>query len=173
MVSGRRVLRGWTGKIFAIAGVARAVEFVPFEHDAAAPVVRVLQAGEFACEVLEAGPAGVGVSDVLHGGHGLAEFEEEEAAHGFEAVGAAVVMDDFLVLLGEVAKPVESLLLEEPVLVAGAAPFGEVLVGDGVAGEVFSHGFFGFGQVVEPVDDGAAHLAVLEAGVELFADVFW
>ena len=33
----------------------------------------------------------------------------------------------------------------------------------GLPVEVFGDGFFGFGKVVEPFNDGAAHLAVLEA----------
>ncbi len=36
------------------------------------------------------------------------------------------------------------------ILVAGAAPVGEVLVGDGSAGEEFGHDTFSFRFVVEP-----------------------
>ena len=77
---------------------------------------------------------------------------------------------DFLFLFGEGLEPLEALLLQEPVLVAGTAPVGDVLMGDGVAPEEVGHDGFGFGQTVHPWEDGAAEFAVVEAVVELFAE---
>ncbi len=73
-------------------------------------------------------------------------------------------------LFGEGFEPLEALLLQEPVLVAGAAPVGEVLVGDEGSTEEFGHDAFGFGLTVYPWEDGAAEFAVVEAVVELFAE---
>jgi len=147
-----------------IAGVGE-FEFVEFEADAAAPVEGVLQAGEFARQGFQAIPTLVGVFDFLHGFEGLGDFIQELKGHGFVAVGAAVLVVDFGFFVGEAAVPFEALLVLEPVLVAGVAPFGEVLVGDGFAAVEFGQDLFGFGQFIYPRDDGAAEFAVVEAVV--------
>jgi hypothetical protein len=155
---------------FGFVGFELVVVLVVFEGDAAGPVVGVLQAGEFVGEAFDSFPPGVGVFDFLRVAHGLAEFEEEEAAHGFVGIGAAVVFADLFVFFFEAAEPLESFLVEEPILVAGGAPFGEVLMGDGFAVKYLGEDFFGFGELVDPGEDGAAEFAVVEAAVELFAN---
>jgi len=84
-----------------------------------------------------------------------------------------VVFEEVRFLVAEVFEPGDALLVHEPILVAGASPFGEVLVGDGFAVEEFGENLFGFGQVVHPWKEGAADFAVVEALVELFADWVW
>ena len=160
---------GWDGS-GRVLGSVRAVVFLPVEVDAAAPVVGVLQAGEFAGEVLQARQVFVGILDRPQGVEGLADFEEKKAAHGFVGVAALVVFFDFHVLFGEGVEPVEALLEEKPILVAAVPPFGKVLVGDGFSGVKFGEDFFCSGEVVEPGEDGAAEFAGFEAAVELFAD---
>ena len=141
------------------------------EFDAATPVVGVLQAGKFADQVLQAVAALVGVFGGFHDVDALGDLIQEDVGHGFEGVGAAVVLHDLGGLFGEVIEPIEALLMEEPVLVAGASPFGEVLVGDGFAIEQFGEDFFGFREAVDPRQDVFAEFAVVEAAVELFPDV--
>ena len=148
------------------------VVFIVFEADAAGQVVGVLQASEFFHDGLDSCPAGLGVLDLLRGSHGLADFKDEEATDGFVGVGAAVVLAGFDVFFFEAIELGEAILVKEPVLVAGGAPFGEVLVGDGVAVEYFGEDFFSFWKFVDPGEDGAAELAVVEAVVEFFADGF-
>jgi len=145
------------------------VGFVPFEQDAAAPVEGVLQSGKFTAEVLHAFHAFEGIFHGLQGADALAEFEKEVVAHGFEGVVAFVVLLDVGFFFGETMEPVDALLVEEPVLVAGAAPFGEILMGDGFAIEEFGHDFPGFGQTIHPRENGAAEFAIVEAAVEFFA----
>ncbi len=145
------------------------VGFVPFELDAAAPVEGVLHSSKFAGEVLHAFHAFDGIFHGLQGADALAEFEEEVVAHGFEGVVAFVVLLDVGFFFGEAVEPIDALLVEEPILVAGMAPFREVLVRDGFAVEEFGHDFLGFGQTIHPRENGAAEFAVVEAAVEFFS----
>jgi hypothetical protein len=144
--------------------------FGEVEFDAAAPVVGVLQAGEFAAEGLHALHAFEGIFDGLQGADALGDFVDEIIAEGFEGVFAIVVFLDFSFFFGEAVEPGDALLVEEPVLVAGMAPFGEVLVPDGFAIEEFGHYSFGFGAAVNPRKDGAANFTVVEAAVQFFPD---
>jgi len=81
-----------------------------------------------------------------------------------------VVFEEVRFLVAEVFEPGDALLVHEPIFVAGAPPFGEVLVGDGFALEEFGENFFGFRQIVHPWKKGAADFTVVEALVELLAD---
>jgi len=150
---------------------ATSVVFVEFEADAAAPVEGVLQPGKFTGEGLQAIEAFVVIFNFLEALEGLGDFIEEPKPGGFVAVFAAILFGDFGFLFGKASVPFKALLVEEPVLVAGASPFGEVLMGDGFAVEVFSEDFFGFREAVDPGQDALAEFAVVEAAVELFADV--
>ena len=151
-------------------GFLGAVVFVVFEADAAAPIIGVLQAAEFAVEGFQPGPAFCRIFYLLQGSHGLADFKDEVTAHGFVGVAAAVVLFEFFFVFGEVFEPIDALLVQEPILIAGAAPFGEVLVGDGVAFEALGEDFLGLREVVEPRQDVAAEMAVVEALVQFVAD---
>ena len=130
----------------------------------------VLEAAEFAGEVLESSPAIVGICDLLQGGQGLADFKDEEAAHGFMGVVATVVGVGFGGLFGEAIEPFESLLVPKPILIAAAAPFGEVLVGNGFAGEKVGEDGLGFREMVQPFENGASEFAVVKALIKLFTD---
>ena len=151
-----KLLRSGTGFLFGevrtggcrchYLGFFGAVVFVAFEADAAAPVVGVLQAAEFAVEGFQPGPAFFRIFYLLQGSHGLADFKDEVTADGFVGVAAAVVLFEFFFVFGEVFEPIDALLVEEPILIAGAAPFGEVLVGDGFACEVFGEDFLVSGR---------------------------
>lgn len=59
-----------------------------------------------------------------------------------------------------------------PIEVAALSPLGEVLLADGVAGELVGDDFLDFGELIEPGGDGFFAFAVFEAGVDLFADGF-
>ena len=148
------------------------VVFAPGEMDGAAPIVGVLELGEFVGDAFEAGEAEVGVFDGFHVGEGLADFDDDAAAEGFEGVGAGVVFLDLGILFGDAVEPFDAFLVFEPIFVAAEAPFGEVLVGDGFAFEEVGEDLFGFGEVVEPFENGAAEFAAIEAVVEFFADGF-
>jgi hypothetical protein len=65
--------------------------FVEVELDFAAEVEGVLEAGEFAHQVLQTEGTFVGIFEALERSEALADFEEEEAAHGFEGVVAAIM----------------------------------------------------------------------------------
>jgi len=131
-------------------GGGEAVVFVEGELGFAAEVEGVLEAGKFAGEVLQAHGTFLGIFEVPKCGDALADFDDEYPAHGFEGVAAVFVLGEFGFVLAEVIEPVDALLLLEPVVVAGAPPFGEVLVGDGVSVEEFSEDGFGFGKLVDP-----------------------
>jgi hypothetical protein len=69
----------------------------------------------------------------------------------------------------EELEEVSGVVLEEPIAVAALFPIGEVLFGDRmVVG--FSEDGFGFGEGVEPGEDGFGGEVVVEFEVELFAD---
>ena len=162
--AGRRRSQGY--------GVGVGVPFVEVEMDAAAVVVGVLEAGEFAHEVLQTQRTFLGTFDVLKRVGGLAGFDDEDAAHGFVGVAAFVVLGEFGFVFGEAIEPFLTVLLLEPVLVAAAPPFGEVLVGDGFSVEEFGHDGFGFWKRVQPREDGATDLTVFEAAIYFIADGF-
>ncbi|HEX3717709.1 MAG TPA: hypothetical protein VH595_07050 [Verrucomicrobiae bacterium] len=79
----------------------------------------------------------------------------------------------FLDVLAHVECAVEVIGLEEPFLKSALAPGAEVLWGNGLAVEVGGDGFLDGGKGVEPGEDLSGILAVVEAGVELFADLAW
>ena len=141
-----------------------AVEFIPPEFDVAAAVVGVLNAGEVAGELFQLGVVCGGVFKGCEVFEGFADADQEKSAHGFEAVGFVVVFE-FEFVFGEVIIPFHIVLVLEPILVTGGAPFGKVLVGDGLAVEELGEDGFGFGQIVNPGEDGAAELAFLKAVV--------
>lgn len=100
------------------------------------------------------------------------EAAELEADHGEEGVGLAGIGDLGVLegVMGEVTVVAEGLLAELPGLEAALFPFGEVLRGDGAAGEVLLKGGLDFGQVVEPTDEADGGMAGIEAFVQLMAD---
>ena len=148
------------------------------EADAAAVVVFAAEAGGFTQDALEAFPALVGVGDFvefLDGG------EELDGQQGAEAVGEghAVVLDEaflvyfeFLGLLDEGLDLFAGLLEAEPGLIAAGFPLGEVLRRDGAGIEFLFEDRFDLGDSIEPGEDVVGGLAVVEALVELVADVF-
>ena len=72
---------------------------------------------------------------------------------------------------GEFAGVFEEFLGGKPVEKAAVIPFGEVLGADGDAVEVFGEDGLDFGEGVEPLDEVHAGFAVVEALVELVAEV--
>lgn len=150
-----------------------AVVFVEGELGAAAAVVRILQSRESVGEVLHLFTAVLRIFDVLQGGQGEPHFHDEDSAESFEGIiDGAIVLSQFGVLFAEAVEPFDALLVSEPILISGAAPVGDVLVGDGATGEELGHGGFGFGQGVEPCFDGLDHLAGFEAAIQFVADGF-
>jgi hypothetical protein len=65
---------------------------------------------------------------------------------------------------------VPDFLLQEPVAEAASAPLGEVAGADGDALKVLLDDFLDFGEPVEPGEEFAGFLAVVEALVEFLAD---
>ena len=93
----------------------------------------------------------------------MTDFDEEEPAHGFKGVIATIMLGEFGSVFGEVIEPFDVSLVQEPILIAAVAPFGEVLVGDGLVIEFIGQQFFGFGEGVEPFEEFGALFAVCEA----------
>ena len=114
---------------------------------------------------------GGGVQVLALGGENGAVAEGDG---GGEVVGEGLAGGDgleFLLVGGEVLGVGEEVLFEEPFLVAGVAPVGEVLFADGLGVEFFGEEGLGFGQGVEPLEGGGGFGAVGQAGVELGANV--
>jgi hypothetical protein len=91
------------------------------------------------------------------------------------AVGDALVADEFVEVVVVFVLLLDIFLLlltTQPFAVAALTPFGEVLLGDGVALEVFAQDGFDGGLVVEPLDEVGAKFAVFEAEVEFVANGF-
>ena len=97
------------------------------------------------------------------GGQGESGGEEEGefmAEIGRDIVG---VFDDLL-------RAVEEWAVGEPVGVTAGEPFGEVLFGDGAAGEVGGEPGADFREGVEPGEDGRLRFAIEQALVEGLPD---
>ena len=94
---------------------------------------------------------------------GLGQFKDDQGA---EMAG------DVFVFVAELLDVVEQVLplgavgvTGGPFCVAAMAPFGEILLPDGIAIEQFGHDFLDFGQAVEPRDEVNAASAVVEATI--------
>src|SRR4051812_461132 len=64
-------------------------------------------------------------------------------------------------------------LMAQPIRIAAITPLGQVLLADGVPVKFFPQDFLYFGQGIQPVDELLASPAVVQAVIELFANVFW
>jgi hypothetical protein len=92
---------------------------------------------------------------------------------GGEMVGEGLALRDGLEIVpggSQFAGMGEDVLAEEPFFEAALTPVGEVLLVDGLSVEALEDGF-DLGQGVEPEDDLFAFVAVLEADVELGANI--
>jgi hypothetical protein len=87
---------------------------------------------------------------VVQGGAWGRENGGETEADGLgEMVGDGLAGDDgfeFLAVGGQIASQGEEVLMGEPLLKAALAPFAEVLLADGAAGEICGEDGFDFGQ---------------------------
>ena len=100
--------------------------------------------------------------DGVAGGNGVGE------AIGEVAVGEA---GEFGGVGGEFAGVFEEFLGGEPVEETAVVPFREVLGADGDAVEMFGEEGLDFGEGVEPLDEIHAGFAIVEALVELVAEL--
>ena len=133
-----------------------------------------MDAGDVAVEAVEEVEAGeeVGVEGAFEG-----HFAQQDGVAGGDGVGEAVgevavgEAGEFGGVGGEFAGVFEEFLGGEPVEKAAVVPFGEVLGADGDAVEVFGEDGLDFREGVEPLDEVHAGFAVVEALVELVAEV--
>ena len=153
------------GGLLRLVGSGVEVPFGIGQFDFAAVVVAMLEADEVAGDFAEAFPTFVAVGDFVEGVEVFGHFGEDEAGEVFEEVFGAFVSYEFCALFVHVLESILAVPVAEPIFVAAMAPFGEVLFGDGFAGEVFVERFPGFGQFVEPREQGGAEFAVEEAEV--------
>ena len=90
---------------------------------------------------------------------------------GGELVGQWAEVGEVFGMFGEFADLLKDFLAGEPVEEAAVVPFGEVLGADGDALEVFGEDGLDFGETVKPLDEFHAGFAVMEALVELVAEM--
>ena len=134
----------------ALGGVVTAAELddIGTELAQAPPVLRAVQGLEPA--------SGKGVT----GGHAVGEeFGEWEA--GLEVGG----------VLSKLPGEFLGILVEEPIAIAAVLPLGEVLGADRFAGEIRGHDVLDFGKGVEPGHEVFALVAIVNAAIQLVADV--
>jgi hypothetical protein len=132
-----------------------------------------LDAGDVAVEAVQEVEAGeeVGIDFAFEGHAG-----QEHGVAGGDGVGQgvgefAVGTGEFGGVGGKCAGGFQKFLGGEPVEVAAIVPFGEVLGTDGDAGEVFGEEGLDFGEAIEPLNEVHTGFAVVEALVELVAEV--
>jgi len=133
-----------------------------------------LEAGDVAVEAVEEVEAGeeVGVEGAFEG-----HFAQEDGVAGGDGVGEAIgevavgEAGEFGGVGGEFAGVFEEFLGGEPVEEAAVVPFREVLGADGDAVEMFGEEGLDFGEGVEPLDEIHAGFAIVEALVELVAEL--
>ena len=142
--------------------------------------------GEADAGVLVVAPAefGDGPAQMAVGAEFLVEFGGDFAVPMAEELGEAGGVDGGEVLGeasgdglpelvgvgGKILGVAEEVTLDFPVHEAAGAPFAEVLLGEGVPGELLFEDGLNLGEGVEPGEEGFAGLGVLEAAVELFAE---
>jgi len=133
-----------------------------------------LEAGDVAVESVQEVEAGeeVGVEGAFEG-----HFAQEDGVAGGDGVGEAVgemavgEAGEFGGVGGKFAGVFEEFLGGEPVEETAVVPFGEVLRADGDAGEMFGEDGLDFGEAVQPLDEVHAGFAVVEALIELVAEL--
>ena len=136
------------------------------EVDFAVASVRVLQSAHFAAQVLQLFRARFTIGDGRKAFQFFSQFEGKLFfGKGGDAAGALGGVA-FGALVGEIAEADAAFFLEKPLLKAAAAPGGDVVFGDGPAGEAFVEDALHFGQRVQPGDEFAAEGAVVEAAIE-------
>jgi hypothetical protein len=124
-----------------------------------------VQSADFVGKALEAFPSLFGI---LNGGEAFQFFGQCERELFFSVSGDAaralggVHFGEFG---GEVGDADAAFLLVEPILVAAAAPGGNVVFRDGATGESFGENVVNFGQGVQPRDEFPAERAVVKAAI--------
>jgi hypothetical protein len=135
------------------------------EAQFASAIVWVLVAAQFPGEALQVFRA---FDAWFHGREALeffGEFQRELFLRdGTDASG--VVFRITTVAAGwEFAQANAAFFFEAPILKSAAAPGGDIVFGDGAAGETFGEDGLDFGQGVEPQDEIFAERAIVEAMV--------
>jgi len=129
------------------------------------------EAGDVGAKFAKAGPVGgrvgLGGEEALGGG-GILEGCPTGELVG-DGAGEFLVTEGVLVL-GRTQEG-EGVLAGQPVSEAAVAPFGEILLGDGMAIELGIEDGLDARDGVEPIKDGLGWLTVAEASVELFTNV--
>ncbi len=146
-------------------------EALALDEEAFGEEVAAAEAGDIGAELAEVGPSGGGVlfgydervsrGGVLKGGP-VGELVGERFGEGLVAKGVLVL---------EVLDEIKRFLADEPIAEAAIGPFSEVDGTHGASAEVFGEDGTDFGQGIEPIEDGFGLLAVVEAAVELVADL--
>jgi hypothetical protein len=145
----------------------RLVEALTIEAEALGSVVTATELDGVGTEFAQAPPL---LGAVLCG-----ERAGGESVTGGDAVGEEVSNREVGVevsgVLGKLAGERQGFLLEKPISVAALLPFGEVLGADVFASENGGHDGLNLGKGVEPGGEAFGLLAVVEAAVQLVADV--
>ena len=118
-------------------------------------------------ELVQGGFVQLGTLGGEDGGHAKADGVGEMVGHG-RGLGDGL---EVVPAGGEVVGVVPDFFVDEPVLVTALTPVGEVLFGDGAVVEELGEGFLDLRQGVEPLDEDFAFGAILQAGVELSANI--
>jgi hypothetical protein len=110
---------------------------------------------------------------IFEGTDALEFFCEFESDAIFDAVGekaGALGGIKAGILRIEFAETNAAFFRQQPIPVATVAPLGEVVIGDGLAGDAFGKDALHFWQRVQPVDEVGTERAVVETAVEFEAN---
>ncbi len=129
------------------------------------------QAGELAGEGEEGlGRGGIGRGGAIKPVEAAAQRGGEDGGEEGGGRSTARGLGEGGGLLRKVAQPEAELLEAEPVGMAALAPGAQVLGGEGGAAKMGGKDGLDGGEAVEPLEEGAGGLAVVETGVELLAE---
>jgi len=145
------------------------IKFGPGEVGAAAVVVAVLEAGEFAAEFAEALPALIAIFHLGEGVEVGGEFSDGEAGEVFKKIAGFGLLEGSAGF-GDALDVRYASLVFAPVLKAAEAPIGKVGSSDGFVVEFLGEEFAGFGERIQPFKKFGALFAVFKAMVEVIAD---
>jgi hypothetical protein len=129
-----------------------------------------MQSAHFAREALKIFPSLRGIGNGGEPFEFFGEFEGESffRASGDEAGARAGI--DFRAIGSEFAETGAALFVEQPIAKSAPTPGGNVVFGDGAAGETMSEDALDFRQRIKPGDQFPAERAVVEAAVEFVAN---
>jgi len=155
--------------------LASPVRLVALFGEAETLLVAVLvpEAGQLPANLPQPVPTVVHVTDAVEKVEGSGQFRGDDDAELFAGLANISNGVQFGDVLEHRPKLIAPVFVPEPLFVAAVAPLEKIAFIDGTAAEFFGEYLAALGQLVDPVKNFRAGMAVAEAAVQLLPEVVW